>query len=297
KGLVRLNVNHLMKPYEKDLHLYRTGISVGDYPVDHHHNANQLAPKINFPEINSFNIPLGSLIPEKTDGLIVTEKGISVSNIVNGTTRLQPCVMLTGQAAGVLAANAVIKKIQPRQANIREIQEILLKSNCMLMPFVDVTPYDRNFIPIQHVALTGILKGFSKPGKWQNKTFFYPDSLIRYDALEKGMKEYDPAFPTKKKPDHNYLTIKETFNVLLPYLKSSKDSILIKKANIFIEELGNTAKISRRWESFYYLRNYSPGRPITRRELAVLIYYLRLTSGKDRMVDWSGNFIPAQKKN
>ena len=36
--------------------------------------------------------------------LIVCEKGISVTNIVNGTTRLQPVVMLTGQGAGVLAA-------------------------------------------------------------------------------------------------------------------------------------------------------------------------------------------------
>ena len=296
KGLTRLNVNQIMKPYDQNEHSYRTGISVGDYPVDHHHNANKIAPKINFPEINSFSIPLGSLIPEKIEGLIVAEKGISVSNIVNGATRLQPCVMLTGQAAGALAAYSVKKKIQPRQSSIREVQEILLESNCMLMPFVDVTPFDRNFIPIQRVALTGIIKGRPKPSKWENKTFFYPDSLIKYDVWEKGMREFDPTFPVKRIPDQSFLTIKETFNVLIQYLNSSKDSLLIKKANIFIEELGKTEKISRRWESFYYLKNYNPNRQITRRELAVLIYYLRLTSGKDKMVDWSGNFIVPQSK-
>ena len=39
--------------------------------------------------------------------LIVAEKSISVSNIINGTTRLQPMVMQIGQAAGALAALAV----------------------------------------------------------------------------------------------------------------------------------------------------------------------------------------------
>jgi len=34
-GLVQMNVNHILKPY--DFSLYRTGIAVGDYPIDHHH--------------------------------------------------------------------------------------------------------------------------------------------------------------------------------------------------------------------------------------------------------------------
>ncbi|MBK6936955.1 MAG: FAD-dependent oxidoreductase [Chitinophagaceae bacterium] len=87
--------------------MYRTGISVGDYPVDHHHAQYPgKVPEIEFPSVPAYNIPMGALIPEKIDGLIVCEKGISVSNIVNGTTRLQPVVLLTGQAAGMLAAKA-----------------------------------------------------------------------------------------------------------------------------------------------------------------------------------------------
>lgn len=36
-GLARFNVNHVAKPYDQKESLYRTGIAVGDYPVDHHH--------------------------------------------------------------------------------------------------------------------------------------------------------------------------------------------------------------------------------------------------------------------
>ena len=99
KGLVRMNINHIKKPYDHTL--YRTGISVGDYPVDHHHARYPgKVPEIEFPPIPAYSIPMGALIPENIDGLIVCEKGISVTNIVNGTTRLQPVVLLTGQAAG-----------------------------------------------------------------------------------------------------------------------------------------------------------------------------------------------------
>jgi hypothetical protein len=114
RGVIRLNVNHLTHPFDQPEKLYRTGISVGDYPVDHHHAPEKKAPGIDFPPVPSFNVPLGALVPAKMEGLIVCEKGISVSNIVNGSTRLQPCVLLTGQAAGVLAALAIKNKIRAR---------------------------------------------------------------------------------------------------------------------------------------------------------------------------------------
>ena len=64
-------------------------------------------PNLYFHPIPSYGLPLGTLIPKDVEGLIVAEKSISVSNIINGTTRLQPMVMQIGQAAGALAALAV----------------------------------------------------------------------------------------------------------------------------------------------------------------------------------------------
>ena len=52
---------------------------------------------------------MGTMIPKEVDDLIVAEKSISVSNLMNGATRLQPVVMQLGQAAGALAALACIE--------------------------------------------------------------------------------------------------------------------------------------------------------------------------------------------
>ena len=75
-GLARPNMNHLEKPYDQAEPLYRTGIAVGDYPVDQHHGKNTNAPDLYYVPVPSFSIPLGSLIPEGVDNLIVAEKSI-----------------------------------------------------------------------------------------------------------------------------------------------------------------------------------------------------------------------------
>lgn len=201
KGVVRMNINHIKNPY--DYPLYRTGISVGDYPVDHHHAQYPgKVPEIEFPHIPSYNIPLGALIPETIDGLIVCEKGISVTNIVNGTTRLQPVVLLTGQAAGVLAAKSVKEKKRIRDISVRSVQEELLKAKCYLIPFVDVKPDDPAWEAIQKVGVTGILKGAGKSEAWANKLFFYPDSLLAFNDFLQGLFDY---FPKPPNADTGYL--------------------------------------------------------------------------------------------
>lgn len=100
---------------------------------------------------------MGVLIPENIDGLIVCEKGISVTNIVNGTTRLQPVVLLTGQAAGVLAAKAVQRhhkdKTGIRRVTVRAVQDGLLKAKAYLLPFTDVKPDHPYWEQIQKLVL------------------------------------------------------------------------------------------------------------------------------------------------
>lgn len=196
KGVVRLNVNHLAQPFDQKLKLYRTGIAVGDYPLDHHHGEVKEAPAIKFPNIPSFNVPLGALIPEAMDGLIVCDKGISVSNLANGSTRLQPCVLLTGQAAGVLAAQSISENKQPRTASVKGIQAILLNEKCYLMPYADVKPDSPTWKVVQRVGSSGLMKGIGKPQGWANKTFFYPDSSISVSEFTKCLKEWNHT-PTK----------------------------------------------------------------------------------------------------
>lgn len=190
KGVVRLNVNHLTDPFGQPQPLYRTGIAVGDYPVDHHHAPEKNAPDIDFPRVPSFNIPMGALIPEKTDGMVVCEKGISVSNIVNGSTRLQPCVLLTGQAAGVLAALSVQKKCMPRNVGVRNVQEALISAKAYVMPYFDIRPGDPEWAAVQRIGATGILRGTGVPEGWANKTLFHPDTTLMRSELRKCMAEW-----------------------------------------------------------------------------------------------------------
>ncbi|WP_113638233.1 FAD-dependent oxidoreductase [Nubsella zeaxanthinifaciens] len=195
-GKVTLTVNDVASPYTQKTALYRTGIAVGDYTIDHHHLKNPDAPKIDFVKIKvpSYNIPLGALVPKNTEGLIVAEKSISVTNIVAGASRLQPVVLGVGQAAGALAATAVISNTDPSQINIREVQNALLESNAYLMPFIDVKPNDASFKVIQRIGATGILKGTGLSYKWANQTWFYPELPVSEWDLVNGLKSFYPAF-------------------------------------------------------------------------------------------------------
>jgi FAD dependent oxidoreductase len=193
KGVVRLSLPHMNHTFEQDQALYRTGIAVGDYPVDHHHGKNPVAPKIYFPGIYSFNIPLGALIPEKLNGMVVCEKGISVSNLANGSTRLQPCVLLTGQSAGTLAALAIQTHQEPRKVPVRTVQKALLDSKTFLMPYIDVAVADPAFAAIQRIGATGVLKGLGKNEGWANKTYFQPDSLCVAKNLLEDLVAFLPS--------------------------------------------------------------------------------------------------------
>jgi hypothetical protein len=191
RGLVRFTMRHIAEPFSYGDPLYRTGISVGDYPIDHHHKKNPAAPQhLDFYPIPSFNVPLGALIPARFDNLIVAEKGISVSNIANGTTRLQPCVFLTGQAAGALAALGAFSNKAPREVPVRSVQQSLLKAKAFLMPYLDVAPEHPAFEAIQRIGATGILRGKGVPYLWANQTWFYPDSLVDTKTLSMHLQAF-----------------------------------------------------------------------------------------------------------
>lgn len=127
-------------------------IALGEYPTDIHglrdkefldrdldEDAAVIPPDTEW-KGGLFQIPMGALIPEKVDGLIAAEKNISVSRIVNGSTRLQPVTMLTGQAAGALAAASVREKKQPRELRALDVQSPLLdvRDRLSLYSFDDV---------------------------------------------------------------------------------------------------------------------------------------------------------------
>ena len=268
RGIQRLTINHILYRYGTEP-LYRSGISVGDYPVDHHHSSNPEAPKIVFPAVPSFNIPIGCLIPEAIDGLVVADKAISVSNVINGATRLQPCVLLTGQAAGVIAALSITENTNPRDLNIRKVQQKLLDANAYLMPLFDVTPDDSSFQAIQRVCVSGILKVKGEPYKWANRTWFFPDSTITIAEFTEGLKEFSNKVNILS--DNSVLSVQRASDLILDYI-SCVDKEEIKSA----------------WNN-HIGTDFNPNRSILKKELAILVDVL-IRPFETKTIDLDGNY-------
>ena len=160
------------RPYDFDL--YTRAVAVGDYPVDHHHNQNPRREELShlwYGKIPSFSVPMGVLVPVNVEDLLLTEKNISVSWEMNGSTRLQPVVMGLGQAAGALAAIAVKSGRHTSEVSAREVQEVLLDHGCYLLPFLDLKPSDSGFRELQEKGVRGEVKGTGRSVGWANETW------------------------------------------------------------------------------------------------------------------------------
>ncbi len=258
-------------PYEYRHPYYRTGIAVGDYAVDHHHFAHpdwESLPDLHFYPIPSFNVPLGVMIPKQSDveNLIVAEKSVSVSNLINGATRLQPVVMQLGQAAGALAALSRIQGKSVKQVAVRAVQNALLEAGCYLMPYLDLPKDDRHFKTLQRIGATGILRGEGRNVGWTNQTWFRAEEpLLAEDMFTDGY--YDGVLPLAKGPVKIGQFIDALRSLGVPFPGSAES-----------------------WWAALGLDDFNPDRVMTRLEAAVMI-----DAAIDPFtmfgVDYSGNIL------
>lgn len=154
----------------------RDAVALGEYPTDIHGKSDNEYLEEDLGETKDklpndwegdgglFQIPLGVFIPEKIDGLLAAEKNISVSRVVNGSTRLQPVTMLTGQAAGAIAALAVKRNIQPRDVQVFDVQRELIKSRTRLSLhiFEDAPEYSPLWPGIEAAVLYEYMEPYSE---------------------------------------------------------------------------------------------------------------------------------------
>ena len=96
-------------------------VGVGYYHIDLHPSSDG----DNYIDFGSlpFQIPLGSLIPQRMNNLLPANKNIGTTHITNGCYRLHPVEWSIGEAVGSLIAFANNKKVVPRQ--VRERKELL----------------------------------------------------------------------------------------------------------------------------------------------------------------------------
>ena len=269
-GEAFFTVDAAADPYSYEHPYYRTGIAVGDYAVDHHHFRHpgwKELPDLEFYPIPSFNVPMGVLLPKQNDveNLLVAEKSVSVSNLINGATRLQPVVMQLGQAAGTIAALSQIEGKTVKQVGVRNVQKSLLASGCYIMPYLDLPKDHRHFKAVQRIGATGILRGEGRNVGWANQTWFRADDpLLAEEIFTEGL--YDGSLGLGEGP----VTIGNMFAVLRGI------GLPLHNAN-------------EAWWNGLGLDNFDENRVVTRLEAAVV-----MDAAFDPFsmfnVDYNGNF-------
>lgn len=106
------------------------------YPIDIHNPEGKGTVMIPLEPGASYDIPYRCIVPRHIDNLLVAGKCMSGTHEAQGSFRVIPISMATGQAAGVAAALSVEKGRRPRDLLAEEVQLELLKQNAELGPNV-----------------------------------------------------------------------------------------------------------------------------------------------------------------
>ena len=117
-----------LKREEVTAQAFPDSVGVGSYRIDLHPSSGG----DNYIDVSSlpFQIPLGALIPKRMENLLPACKNLGVTHITNGCYRLHPVEWNIGEAAGALAAHAILTGRTPRQ--IRNQAKLLGDFQAML---------------------------------------------------------------------------------------------------------------------------------------------------------------------
>jgi len=261
RGEVRMVVDDITKPYDRESKLYRTSIGVGGV---------KNAP--------AFFIPLGVIVPKDADNLLVSEKALSVTQDVNALV-VNPAVQMTmGQGVGATAAFCAFFKTTTKHLNVRIIQGEILDYKGYIMPFTDIAQKDPHFRAIQQVCATGLLKGVQKQNGNEIGMHFEPNDTVRTAEIKPVMNEIYTRFFlwfNKEKPGEKF-TLGNLLSLISDYTLTDPENL--------------KTIVSKAWKPIFKL----PGemdlkRPATRLEFAVLANKYLNPFGKT--VDLSGKVV------
>lgn len=253
----------------KDAKLFSTSVAMGDYFMDIDHGKTGDAVEKDLDEEKPprgggpFQVPFEVFVPEKIDGLVLAEKNISQSRIVNGATRLQPVTILTGQAAGAIAAQATREGVRPRDVNPIKVQAALLEagSNLIQRWHEDVTWASPLWRATQLLALHGVM---DVPGP------IVPDA----DKAMGGGNLWKPADPLDEK----------TFSSAMRRLaelarKTTPSAAAVRPLNW--KSVGESlSEIHSNWQTALSPRTLAPDAPVTRGDFALVAAHVLTQTGK-----------------
>src|SRR3569833_696635 len=280
KGAVRMVNEDISNPYGRESKLYRTSIGVGENFYDNTFVISYASPKseVTVQYNPPYSIPLVAIVIKDLDNILVTEKSISVGNLVNLKT-LYPSVQMTlGQGAGATAAYCAFFKTTTKHLNVRTIQGEILDYKGYLLPFPDVPQSDPHWRAIQQVCETGLLKGIQRVNGNAAQLHFQPNDTVRTAEIKPVLDEiYTRAFiwVNQEKPGE-----KLTLGNLLYFIS---DYTLTDKATL-------EGAVKKLWKPIFKLPGeLDVNRPVTRVEFAVLANKYLNPFGKT--VDLSGHMV------
>lgn len=204
---------HDLGRFEQAKHV-SSSVAMGDYfmDLDHGKTAHAIEADLDGGELpeggGPFQVPFEVFIPEKIDGFLPAEKNLSQSRLANGATRLQPITILTGQAAGSIAALAVKLGVQPRALDPMQVQRALLDAGSTLIQrwYADVPWGTELWRATQLLSLHGIM---DRPGEIDRDNRVALGSVakwgteepLKFEELEVVLGKLDQRFKLGGLPD------------------------------------------------------------------------------------------------
>ncbi|MFC4777018.1 FAD-dependent oxidoreductase [Paenibacillus sp. GCM10023252] len=76
-------------------------------------------------------IPAGALIPKGVDGLLVAGRCLSIDHDMSPCVRMKRDMQKSGEAAGLLAAESILRGIHPREVPYEVLEQQLTESGCL----------------------------------------------------------------------------------------------------------------------------------------------------------------------
>jgi hypothetical protein len=199
-----------------------------------------------------YSIPMGALVLNGIENFFVTH---------NFSTTIVPDALSLGRAVGGSAAYCAFFSTTSRRLDVRLIQGELLGYGSTLVNYADIARKDTNYIALQHIGLTGLLK-FKKDTK--GYPVFDPEGTVSSEEIKVVTKEYytrSQIWFLDNKPEK--MTVGDVLS-------------LIKFCAARGNELDREAQLA--WKNtFGFKSEFDLKKLVTRREFAVLAdTYLRV---------------------
>jgi hypothetical protein len=127
------HIAHPLRPNGPEL--FEDSVGIGCYRIDLH-------PRVSgagYLDLGCwpFQIPLGAMIPVRVENLLPGGKNLGVTHITNGAFRVHPVEWSVGEAAGILSAFCLERKLTPRSVRnnpslLEELQALLRREGIEL---------------------------------------------------------------------------------------------------------------------------------------------------------------------